>query len=145
MSVSQTFAIKLSRLPRVQDLPGPGLIQLTVDTSRGIAHPAKVGALTDAALRGRLAHFDLHSANEIAAVRQALGQDGGWVTVHETWAGMGSCLKFWHGFVGSRIQPFAWLCEKCGNNSEENVGGTVGEQFGLRCKCGHVKQATIPK
>jgi hypothetical protein len=63
----QKFAILLSRLPKVEN--APGLILLTVDTSQGSEPPAKVGTLTDAALRGRLAHFDQHSANELAAVR----------------------------------------------------------------------------
>lgn len=142
---SQRFAIVLSRLPKMKDAPGPGLIRLAVDTSRGASPPARVGALTDAALRSRLSHFDQHSANEIAAVRQALGKDGGLVTVHETWSGLGSFLQFWRGYVGSRIQPFEWLCEKCGNNACENVGGTVGECFALRCRCGHVRQVTVPK
>jgi hypothetical protein len=139
------LVIGLSRLPRVEDVPGPGLIRLTVGTARGATRPAQIGALTDAALRGRLAHFDQHSANEIAAVRQALSKDEGRITVHETWSGARSCLQFWQGFTGSRIQPFTWLCVKCGNNVEEKVGGTVGEQFALRCKCGQVQQITVPK
>ena len=135
----------LSRLPRVGDAARQGLIRLSVDTSEGAAPPARVGALTDAALRSRLAHFDQHSANEIAAVRHALGKDGGCVTVHETWSGLHSCLQFWRGFVGSRIQTFAWLCEKCGSNAEERVGGSVGESFALRCRCGEIKETTVPK
>jgi hypothetical protein len=143
MPSAQKIAILLSRLPKVEDAPRPGLILLTVDASGGAAPPEKVGALTDAALRGRLAHFDQHSANEIAAVRQALGKDGGCVTVHETWSGLRSCLQFWHGFTGSQIRTFAWLCENCGSNAQENVGGIVGEQFALHCNCGHVKQVTV--
>jgi hypothetical protein len=145
MPSAQKIAILLSRLPEVEGAPRLGLIRLSVDTSEGAAPPARVGALTDAALRGRLAHFDQHSANEIAAVRQALGKDGGCVTVHETWSGLRSCLQFWSGFIGSRIQTFAWLCEQCGSSAEAKVGGTVGEQFGLRCKCGQVQQITVPK
>lgn len=139
------FAIELSRLPRVDNFPGPGLILLIVDTVRGGAHPTRVGALTDAALRGRLAYFDQHSANEIAAVRQTLGKEGGRATVRETWSGERSCLQFWQGFIGSQIRPFTWLCVKCGNNAEERVGGTVGELFAVRCKCGQVHQITVPK
>jgi hypothetical protein len=145
MPVAQKIVILLSRLPKTEDAPRPGLIGLSVGTSEGAAPPARVGALTDAALRGRLAHFDQHSANEIAAVRQALGKDGGCVTVHETWAGLPSCLQFWRGFIGSRIQTFAWLCDKCGSNAEESVGGAVGESFALRCSCGETKETTIPR
>jgi hypothetical protein len=140
---TQTFAIVLSRLPKIDS--GPGLILLTVDTSRGVEPPAKIGTLTDAALRGRLAHFDQHSANELAAVRHALGKDQGQVTVYESWSGLGSCLKFWHGFVGSQIRPVTWICEKCGTAARENIGGSVGESFARRCRCGEIKQLTVPK
>jgi hypothetical protein len=143
MPSAQKIAILLSRFPKVADAPRPGLIRLSVNTSEGAAPPVRVGTLTDAALRGRLAHFDQHSANEIAAVRQALGKDEGSVTVHETWSGLHSCLQFWSGFIGSRIQTFAWRCEKCGSNADERVGGVVGESFALRCPCGEIKEATV--
>lgn len=139
------FVIGLSRLPKVEDVPGPALILLTVEMARGTRRPTRIGALTDSALRGRLAHFDQHSANEIAAVRHALAKDEGRITVHETWSGARDCIQFWQGFTGSRIRAFAWLCVKCGNNAEEKVGGTVGEQFALLCKCGQVQQITVPK
>jgi hypothetical protein len=55
----QTFAIVLSRLPAVDNVPG--LISFLVDiTDGGASAAAKPGTLTDAALRGRLAHFNVH-------------------------------------------------------------------------------------
>jgi hypothetical protein len=143
MNTQQTFAILLSRLPRIDE--GPGLILLMLDGSKGAKPPTKIGALTDAALRGRLAHFDLHSANEIAAVRHALKEDSGQVTVHESWPGLKSCLHFWYGFVGSQMRPIAWNCEKCGTTDKENIAGSVGESFSHRCGCGQVEQITVPK
>ena len=48
----QTFAILLTRVPKVEN--APGLILLRVDPSRGSQAPTTIGYLTDAALRGRL-------------------------------------------------------------------------------------------
>lgn len=143
MSTSQTFAIKLSRLPKVD--AGPGLIQLTVDASRGTAPPTKIGALTDAALRGRLGHFNTHSANELAAIRHALSQDMGEATLYESWSGFGSCLQFWYAFVGSQIRVLEWTCEKCGTADQAKIGGSVGESFLRSCKCGAATKITVPK
>ena len=86
MKTQQIFALKFSRLPKVDETPG--LIVLTIDASYGVEPPRMVGALTDTALRGRLGHYDLHSANELAAIRKALEPDSGEVTVHESWSGL---------------------------------------------------------
>jgi hypothetical protein len=137
----QTFAIRFSRLPRVAD--APGLIALSVDTSNGTQAPKRIGALTDVALRGRLAHFDAHSANEVAAIRQALGPDRGEVTVYENWSNLGSCLQFWHGFVGSRIRSVDWTCAACAAPDRAEVGASVGESFLRRCRCGKVNRVTV--
>jgi hypothetical protein len=143
MGARQTIAILLTRLPGVGDMPG--LIGLMVDTSAGAKPPARIGTLTDAALRGRLAHFDLHSANEVAAIRRALSADSGRTTVYESWPRLESCLQFWYGFVGSQIRLIAWTCEKCGAASQERIGGSVGESFPRLCSCGQVQRVTVPK
>ena len=139
----QSFAIMLQRLPRVEN--APGLISLMMDTSGGATPPTRIGTLTDAAVRGRLAQFDVHSANEIAAVRKALSIESGEATVHESWPGLNGCLQFWKGFVGSQIRPIPWTCEKCGASDRESIGGTVGESFLHRCACGQVTRITVPK
>jgi hypothetical protein len=138
-----TYAIGLSRLPRVDE--SPGLILLTVDSSGAAAAPRKVGVLTDAALRGRLAHFDAHSANEIAAVRRMLSLESGQATVYETWSSLKGCLGFWSGFTGLQIRPIAWTCDKCGAAGEDRIGGSVGESFPLLCPCGQVTKVCVPK
>ena len=143
MNNVQTFAILLSRLPKVDD--APGLILLMVSPSPGTKTPRRIGTLTDAAVRGRLAHFDLHSANEVAAVRQELKKDRGQATVYENWPSLNTCLQFWYGFVGSQIRPIEWLCERCGAPNRENVGGSVGESFLNVCKCGQTTRNTIAK
>ncbi len=143
MASPQPIAILLSRLPRVEN--APGLILLRVDTSRGAAPPTMVGTLTDAALRGRLSHFDLHSANEVAAIRHALANDAGEATVYEQWPAPERCLEFWHGFTGSQIRSMAWTCETCGKTRRESIGGTVGETFPLLCACGRSTRITVPK
>ena len=136
----QIFAIQFRRLPRVDG--AAGLVLASIDTSNGASPPRKIGLLTDVALRGRLAHYDLHNANEVAAIRKALGQDNGRVTVYEGWSGLGSCLQFWHGFGGSQIQPVEWTCEKCTAANRADVGASVGEIFSRACKCGTVKKIT---
>ncbi len=136
------FAIVLSRLPSVENVPG--LISFLVDSSEGTRIAAKSGTLTDAALRGRLAHFDAHSANEIAAVRKALAIESGQATVYESWSALDGCLRFWYGFVGSVIRPIAWGCEACQKQNRDSVGGSVGESFLRRCDCGHVSRVTVP-
>ncbi len=143
MNTQQTFAIRLSRLPKIDE--APGLILLTVGASKGTEAPRRIGAVTDAALRGRLAHFDVHSANEIAAIRKALSIESGQTTICESWSQLAGCLHFWHGFVGSQIRPIAWTCEKCGVPARESIGGSVGESFLLRCKCGQVNRIAVPK
>jgi hypothetical protein len=139
---SQTFEIRLSRLARVGT--GPGLIRATV---RGTSKKelASIGVLTDAALRGRLAHFNAHSANEISAIRQELAKDAGEATTFEKWAGLERCVQFWLGFSGSRIRALAWSCDRCGASDRENVAGTSGESFPRRCRCGQVNRITVPK
>ena len=140
MKAKQIFAINFNRLPRVDE--SPGLVSLTIDASDGAKPPRKIGAVTDAALRGRLAHFDLHSANEVAAIRQALRPDDGQVTVHEGWSGLGSCLQFWHDFVGSQIRTVEWTCEKCATVNRLDVGASVGETYSRACRCGKIQRIT---
>jgi hypothetical protein len=136
----QTFAILLTRLPKLDETPG--LIRLMVDGG-GTEPPTRIGVLTDSALRGRLAHFDLHSANEIAKIRQVLKADSGQATLYEAWSGLESCLQFWYGFFGSQIRPVEWTCEKCASANREDVGSTAGEAFSRACGCGQVKSITI--
>jgi hypothetical protein len=136
------FAIVLSRLPAVESVPG--LISFLVDSSGGTKVPIKTGILTDAALRGRLAYFDVHSANEIAAVRKALAIESGQVTVYESWPALDGCLRFWYGFKGSVIRPIAWTCEACQKQNRDSVGGSVGESFLRRCDCGQASRVTVP-
>ena len=140
MKANQIFAIKFNRLPKVDETPG--LVVLTIDSTNGLGSPRRIGAVTDVALRGRLAHFDLHSANEVAAIRQALKPDHGQVTVHEGWSGLGSCLQFWHDFVGSQIRPVEWTCEGCAVINRLDVGASVGETFSRACRCGKVQRIT---
>lgn len=142
-SVPQTIAIVLSRLPAVDN--GPGLITFLVDAAAAPSASEKAGTLTDAALRGRLAHFDAHSANEVAAVRKALSTENGQITVYESWSGVNGCLQFWHGFIGSQIRPIAWACEACGAANRDRIGGSVGESFLRRCGCGQATRITVPK
>jgi hypothetical protein len=140
----QTFAIVLSRLPAVDNVLG--LISFLVDiTDGGVSPAAKPGTLTDAALRGRLAHFDAHSANEVAAIRKALSAENGQVTVYEAWSGVKGCLQFWHGFIGSQIRAIPWTCEACGSANRDSIGGSVGESFLRRCGCGQATRITVPK
>jgi len=143
MSGSQTVAIHLRRLPKIER--EPGLILLRVDTSQGQKPPTTMGTITDAALRGRLAHHNLHSANEIAAVRHALASEAGETTVYECWPSLESCLQFWHEFIGSRIRLMAWTCESCGTTSSESLAGSVGESLTRGCRCGGATRVTIPK
>jgi hypothetical protein len=142
-NVPQTIAIVLSRLPGVDNIPG--LITFLVDDAGARNASEKAGTLTDAALRGRLAHFDAHSANEVAAVRKALSTENGQITVYESWSGMKGCLQFWHGFIGSQIRPIPWTCEACGAANRDSIGGSVGESFPRRCGCGQATRITVPK
>ena len=136
----QPVAIVLSRLPGIDRVPG--LIFFSIET--GAARPAgRQGMLTDAALRSRLAHFDAHSANEIAAVRRALAADNGRTTVYEDWPELESCLRFWYGFAGSKIRPIESACGWCGKLDRDSVGGSVGESFLRFCECGRVSRITF--
>lgn len=139
----QTFAILLSRVPKIDN--APGLILLRVDGSAGAEAPTTVGLLTDAALRGRLAHFDLHSANELAAIRHALSTDAGEVTVYEHWSALETCVQFWYAFTGSQIRAMSWTCEACGKTGRDSIGGSVGESIPRLCACGQTTRVTVPK
>lgn len=140
MKTQPTFTIRFSRLPRVDE--SPGLVALAIHESNGAQPPRRLGALTDVALRGRLAHWNLHSANELSALRQALQPDYGEATVHEGWAGLGNCLQFWHDFMGSQIRAVEWACDQCAAVHRENVGSSVGETYSRACTCGKVKRIT---
>jgi len=109
----------------------PGLISLTV------RRPTILGTLTDAALRARLAHFDAHSANEIAALRRALDREGGEYAFTEEWRDREEFLKHWCGFLGSPVQPMDWTCEECGDTGAVRLGRAAGEAVQLRCARGH--------
>ena len=138
-----TFGITLVRLPPIDE--APGLIAVTVVSSSRSRTPAVIGLLTDAALRGRLSHFDWHSANEIAAIRRALGAPSGEITIYEGWPAMAGCVEFWTNFVGLQVHAMTWTCEQCGTAAHEQIGGSVGETFPRRCDCGKVARLTIPK
>jgi hypothetical protein len=139
----QTFVIRLRRLDQVGG--SQGLIQLSVGPSEPTRSPKAMGFLTDVALRGRLAHFSLHSANEIAALRKVLVNGQGQATVYERWPKLADCLRFWHAFVGSQIRRIAWTCENCGKAEGDNIGGSAGEFFLSRCSCGQVQRVTVSR
>lgn len=141
--VRPTFGIALVRLAPIDE--AAGLIAVTVVSSARSRTPASIGFLTDAALRGRLSHFDWHSANEIAAIRRALATANGEITIYESWPGLAGCVEFWANFVGLQVHLMAWTCEQCGTAAQERIGGSVGETFPRRCECGKVTHLTIPK
>jgi hypothetical protein len=141
VKTQQIFSIRCSRLPSVD--ANPGLVLLVIDGADAMGRPRQIGAVTDVAFRGRLAHYDLHSANEVAAIRKALRPNDGEVVIREGWSDLGSLLHFWHDFVGSRIRPIAWSCESCAASYRENVGGSVGETFSRACRCGRVARITV--
>ena len=140
MTTQQIFALRFRRLAKLDDTPA--LVLLTIDDPSGVGPRRKVGVLTDVALRGRLGHYDLHSANELAAIRRALQNDGGQVTVHEGWSGPEQLLKFWRGFNGSQIRSVEWTCEKCSTLNREHVGASVGETYSRACRCGKITRIT---
>lgn len=122
-----------------------GLISLVIGDHAGADSPRRIGILTDAALRGRLSHFDVHSANEIAAVRKALSTETGSVTLYESWPRFDACCHFWHGFTGSQVRLIEWVCDGCAERSHDYIGGTVGESFSRRCRCGKVIRVTLSR
>ncbi len=134
------FAIRLTRLARAGD--PPGLIAVAVASGPEGKRAVRLGNLTDAALRGRLAHFDAHSANEIAALRRALAVEGGQFVLNERWPARDGCLRFWYGFIGSKMRAVEWACEKCAAPCRETAGGAAGESLVLVCSCGQT--ATFP-
>jgi hypothetical protein len=140
MKTQQIINLHLCRLPSVNGMPG--LVSLTVCDGTGDGSKHKLGDLTDVALRGRLAHYDLHPANELAVIRRALQSDNGEITIHEGWPGLQSCLKFWNGFTGSRIRPVEWTCENCAAVHRDNVGSNVGETYARACRCGRIQRIT---
>jgi hypothetical protein len=140
MKTQQIFSIRCSRLPSVD--ANPGLVLLVVDGADAMGRPRQIGAVTDVAFRGRLSHHDLHSANELALIRQTLRRDEGEVVLREGWPDLGSLLRFWHDFIGSRIRAFEWKCESCAASHRENVGASVGETFSHACRCGQVARIT---
>jgi hypothetical protein len=71
-----------------------------------------------------------------------LQPESGQITIHETWSGLGSCLRFWHDFVGSQIRPVEWICEGCAAVNRRNVGSSVGETSSHACKCGRIERIT---
>ena len=137
------FAIRLSRLARVGETPG--LIAVAVEAPIGGKRLARLGSLTDAALRGRLAHFDAHSANEIAALRRALASEGGEFVLTERWPAREGCLRFWYGFIGSKMRPVEWTCEKCASPRRETAGGASGESLFFGCACGQVATFSVAR
>jgi hypothetical protein len=138
----QIFALSLSRLPRVDETRG--LVALRVSGANGRGEGRKLGDLSDVALRGRLAHFGVHPANELAAIRRALDVDDGEITIHEGWPGLDSCLRFWNEFTGSQIRVVEWKCERCEAVHQDNVGANVGETYSRACRCGRVTRITTP-
>jgi len=130
------FEIGLRRLQEIA--PQPGMVSLTVRVAGATSGVAPLGKLTDAALRARLAHFDAHSANEIAALRRAMAAAGGESSVTETWKDREACLRHWDAFTGSKLNPVEWKCEACGDAGIERLGRAPGELVNVKCAHGHV-------
>src|SRR5512143_2274310 len=139
-SARPPFAILLSRLPGVAS--SPGLISFSIETDPKRTS-GREGMLTDAALRSRLAYFDAHSANEIAAIRKALSADYGKTIVYEDWPQLESCIRFWYGVTGSKIRPIESICESCGKPDRGSVGAIIGETFLRLCGCGRISRITV--
>jgi hypothetical protein len=139
-----SFTIRLTRLAPAGATPGPpGLISVAVE-SADRKRAARLGSLTDVALRSRLAHFDAHPANEIAALRRALASEGGEFVLTERWPAREACLRSWYGFTGAKMKLIEWTCEKCSAACRENAGGGPGELFLLVCSCGQTATFPIP-
>lgn len=130
-----TFDIALQRLP--SPAPWPGLIDLAVRRAGESGRAARLGSLTDAALRARLAHFDAHSANEIAALRKALQPEGGEFALTESWKDRDEFLRHWYGFLGSTVHSIEWKCDACGDAGIARLGRAAGETVHVRCARGH--------
>jgi len=143
MNRSQAFAIRFTRLAGGSQQPG--LIGLTVQAAGKSSREWRIGALTDAGMRGRLSHFNLHSANQLAAIRHLLSKEKAEASVEESWSGLETCVRFWRGFVGSQIRSLEWTCTDCEKSRREEIGGCVGESFSWVCECGSVNHVTIPK
>jgi len=137
------FEIELQRLPGVQ--PFAGMVSLTFRPLGAPGRAIRLGAVTDSALRARVAHFDVHSANEIAALRLALQPDGGRFALTESWSSRDACLRHWFGFLGSKLETVEWKCEKCGAEGVERVGRAVGEAVYLRCTRDHPVAVRAPE
>ena len=141
MKAGPVFAIRLRRLRRADDTAR--LISVSIADSGGKGVARRIGALTDIALRARLSHWNLHSANEVAALRKALDGEPGEVTLYEGWPAVGNCRHFWRDFVGSPITRLEWSCDGCQSPAGRQVGASRGETVPLKCKCGTVGRMTI--
>ncbi len=141
MTAGRVFAIRLKRLRRTGHTAR--LVSVSIGDSAQASPARRVGALTDIALRARLSHWNLHSANEVAAVRKALAGERGEATLYEGWPALSSCWHFWHDFVGSRITRLEWSCEGCRTPAERQVGASAGETVPLPCKCGTLGRMTV--
>ncbi len=141
MTASPTFAIRLRRLRRASDTAR--LVSVSIADAGGKGVARRVGALTDVALRARLSHWSLHSANEVAALRKALDGDKGEATLYEGWPTLANCWHFWRDFVGSQITRIEWSCEGCQNPAARDVGAGHGETVPLACRCGAVGRLIV--
>ena len=141
MNANPVFAIRLRRLRPAAD--AARLISVSIADSGGKGVARRVGSLTDIALRARLSHWNLHSANEVAALRKALDGEPGESTLYEGWPAFKSCWHFWRDFVGSQVTRLEWNCEGCQSPAERQVGASRGETVPLACKCGTVGRRTL--
>jgi len=141
MTSASVFAIRLRRLRRAGD--AARLISVSIADSGGKGVARRIGSLTDIALRARISHWNLHSANEVAALRKALDGEAGEATLYEGWPALANCWHFWRDFVGSQITRLEWSCDGCQSPAERQVGASVGETVPLACKCGTVGRMTV--
>lgn len=141
MTAGPVFAIRLRRLRRAGDAARLVAVSIADSGRNGVAR--RIGALTDVALRARISHWNLHSANQVAALRKALDGERGEATLHEGWPALADCWHFWRDFVGSKITRLEWSCAGCRNPAERQVGAIRGETVPLACKCGTVGRMTV--
>lgn len=141
MTGGPVFAIRLRRLRRADDTARLVSVSITDPGGKGVAR--RIGALTDIALRARISHWNLHSANEVAALRKALEGERGEATLFEGWPGLADCWSFWRDFIGSQITRIEWSCDGCQNPAERQVGASRGETVPLACRCGTVGRVTV--